>query len=340
MSFLDRLRFRPRRGPLGPDGLLASDLWLDQPDAHRRIARRLRRGEIDAQQAESLRHFTDRGYLIFSPGFDPATYAAFDDAVERLWLDRPDDVAYAYHSPLTRFSDARPEHRRPSYRIADLHTFCDAALALYLDRRIFDVLELIFGEPAVATQSLYFEWGSQQSLHRDPMHVWMEPPSHLLAAWMALEDIGPHCGPLTYVPGSHRLPYYQFEPGRFVVYNTRDGPEDLAAAASWDRERCAAAGLRPEILTCRRGDILIWHHSLLHGGSPPENPLLTRKSFVVHYTTSATMKRVENGYLDPPAEDCRYLVSERLLRRDGCRGFDSSLHVEAVRRREEKETAC
>ena len=329
MSFLDRLSARRRPdGPLTPDGQLASELWLDQRNAHRRIRKRRRKGEITPERAEQLRHFTDKGYLILSLDLDDEIYGVIDEAVERLWRERPDDIAYAFHSLLTRFSDADPEHRKPSCRIADLHSVCDAARRLYLHSEIFEMIDLIFGEPTVATQSLYFQWGSQQGLHRDPVYVQMSPPSHLAAAWIALEDIGPDCGPLVYVPGSHRLPYYQFAPGRYLFDHALDGDDELKASQAWDERKCREAGLELEVLTCKRGDVLIWHHSLLHGGSYPTNPALTRKSFVVHYSTLASMPRVMNSYVRP-GEDPEILLSETLLERDGCRGFDSPLHVHA-----------
>ncbi len=329
MSFLDRFSTqRPSDGPLNPDGQLASELWLDQPGAYRRIRKRRRKGEITPERAEQLRHFADRGYLILSLDLGDDVYAAIDEAVERLWRERPDDVAYAYHSLLTRFSDADPEHRKPSCRIADLHTYCDAARRLYLHPEIFEVIDLIFEQPSVATQSLYFEWGSQQGLHRDPVYVQMTPPSHLAAAWIALEDIGPDCGPLVYVPGSHRLPYYQFAPGRYLFDHALDGDDELKAAQAWDERHCRDAGLELETLTCKRGDVLIWHHSLLHGGSYPVDPPPTRKSFVVHFSTLASMPRVMNSYVRPGA-DPEIFTSETILERDGCHGFDSPLHVHA-----------
>jgi hypothetical protein len=323
-------RKHPEQQFLTSDGLLASDLWLDQPDAHQRIDRRLGAGEIDGEQAENLRDFVDKGYMVIPLSVDPAVFGGVEAAVERLWRDKADDVAYAYHSQLRPFTCAQPEHRKPSYRIADLHTYSDEALALYLNREVFDYLELIFGEPVIATQSLCFEWGSQQPLHRDPVYVRMTPPSHLLAAWIALEDIGPDCGPLIYLPGSHRLPYYQYEPGRYTFDFGKDGDKETLASQEWDRKKCAGAGLELETLTCKRGDVLIWHHSLLHGGSYPTDPGLTRKSFVVHYSTTASMKQVLNSYLFPTpdgGETPHVMSSDRVLERDGCRGFDSPLHV-------------
>ncbi|MEM7349801.1 MAG: phytanoyl-CoA dioxygenase family protein [Acidobacteriota bacterium] len=334
MSFLDFLSPRRPSGPLSPDGRLWSDLWLDQRDAKRKIARRVRRGELDSQRAEQLRHYAERGYLVLSLDLDDEIYAQIERDVESLWHEQPEHVAYAYHSLLTPFCDADMDHRKPSCRIADLHTWSETALGLFLHRQIFDLIDEIFGETSIATQSLYFEWGSQQGLHRDPVYVNMTPPYHLAAAWVALEDIGPDCGPLIYYPGSHRLPYYQFAPGRYQFDHSTDGDVELAASQAWDERHVREAGLECEQLTCRRGDVLIWHHSLLHGGARPKDPSLTRKSFVVHYTTRASMPQVLNSYVFPEDEAPRVLSSDKVMVRDGCHGFDSPLNVHAKRTHE------
>jgi hypothetical protein len=256
-------------GDLRPDGLLASDLWLDREDAPAEIARRLERGEIDEREAAHLETFWRDGYFVFPLEVDGGLFAALDRDVDRLWEEQPPWVAYAYGSLLTRFSGGDGDKRLPASRIADLHEFSSAALELYLQPRLFRYVELILGEPALATQSLYFQWGSQQALHRDPIHVRMTPPTHLVAAWIALEDIQPGCGELRYVPGSHRLPYYELAPGRYTFDHTTDTQEQILAGQQWDLERCAEAGLEPVPLRCRRGECLVWHHSLLHGGSYP-----------------------------------------------------------------------
>src|SRR6185295_12281770 len=246
----------PPAGPLAADGQLASDLWIDRPDAAERLAGMRSRGEVTAEEADRLRHFIERGYLTFSLGALEAEAQALADDVERAWRDKPADLAYAWQGPLRSFAYAdRARDRRPSYRIADLHSHSESALALYLNPAIFRMIELALGSPAVATQSLAFEWGSQQGLHRDPVFVQTQPPSHLIAAWFALEDVDPESGPLVYVPGSHRLPYYQFEPGQFLFDQSRYGPNEAEAMAAFDRARCAAAGLEAEPLLCPRGTV-------------------------------------------------------------------------------------
>lgn len=315
------------------DGLLASDLWLDRPDAPREIARRRDRGELTPAEAENLEKFWRDGFFVFRPQVDEQLYAELDADVERLWREQPPWMTFAYHSLLTRFAGGDEPNRQPSSRIADLHEFSTPALELYLHPEMFRYVELILGEPAIATQSLYFQWGSQQALHRDPIHVRMTPPAHLVATWTALEDIRPGSGELHYVPGSHRLPYFAFEPGRYVFDHRKDPTARAREGELWDLERCRAAGLEVVPLRCRRGECLIWHHSLLHGGSPLTDPSLTRKSFVVHYTSRANMPATRNSYVDrfaqaaegegAPPTRIYHSRRQHLLR--GCHGFVSPL---------------
>jgi len=86
-----------------------------------------------------------------------------------------------------------------------------------------------------------------------------------------------------------------------VLDHKLDSQEQVLAGQQWDLDRCAEAGLEPVPLRCNRGECLIWHHSLLHGGSYPTGDHLTRKSFVVHYTSRAHMQATQNTYIDPYA---------------------------------------
>jgi hypothetical protein len=289
------------RHGLGADGLLESDLWLDRPDAPEEIARRRAAGRISEEEAAHLEHFWRHGYFTFELDLDAGLCDAIDADVERLWREQPPWMAFAYHSLLTRFSGDDREKRKPSSRIADLHEYSTPALELYLHPRLHRYVELVLERPALATQSLYFQWGSQQALHRDPIHVRMNPPSHLVASWVALEDIRPGSGELQYVAGSHRLPYFEFEPGRYFFDHKKDAPERAREAERWDLERCREKSLAPQPFHPKRGECLIWHHSLLHGGAELVDPTLTRKSFVVHYTSRPNMPATMNTYLDPYA---------------------------------------
>jgi phytanoyl-CoA hydroxylase len=91
-----------------------------------------------------------------------------------------------------------------------------------------------------------------------------------------------------YWVGSHELDDFLYDGGYKSVAEAQriNGPGSLGQqvgehVASLGR-RAAEAGLRNERFAARRGDVLIWHADLVHGGNPVSNDI-TRKSVVTHY---------------------------------------------------------
>jgi ectoine hydroxylase-related dioxygenase (phytanoyl-CoA dioxygenase family) len=152
-------------------------------------------------------------------------------------------------------------------------------------------------------------------------------PGRLLAAWIALEDISPDSGALIYIPGSHRLPYYEFRPFFYEFDASTMGAAEIAAATAFDDEQARRHGLEPRIFTARRGEVLLWHGSLRHGGAPVRDPRLTRKSLVVHYSTHKTYPVRAITVFDQidGAEIPRIMETREVLEQDGCRGFDNPM---------------
>ena len=307
--------------------LVQSALWLDQPDAHDRIDARRAAGVISATEAELLHGFVDNGFMTISLGLDQAFCDALDDEIAGLWERRPTDLAVSpFSSSPIAFPDYDGPVRQRGYRLPDLHGHSDLAMDLYLHPALFRLVELVFDEPALAFQSLYFEHGSTQGLHRDPMFVATRPVSNLCAAWIALEDITEDSGPLSYVPGSHRLPWFEFAPGT-VVCGQNVSRQKRAEFAIWQQAQMREKGLRRQAFTCKRGDVFIWHGGLVHGGEEIQNPERTRKSFVVHYSTAAdyTSRTARMQVCD--GEELRMVArrTETIVEREGARGLDSPL---------------
>jgi hypothetical protein len=316
----------------GGSGLLElqSDLWLDQPDAHERIEERVSSGRVSEAEAVLLHGFVDEGYMKFPLALDEDFCAGFEADVARLWQERPGDLAVSPPGPdgPMAFSDYDGPVRVPGYRIPDLHSHSEHALEMYLHAPIFRMIELIYDQPAIAFQSLYFEYGSGQALHRDPMFVVTDPPTHLLASWVALEDVTPTSGPLAYVPKSHRWPWFEFDEGT-VVCGGGVPPSKRKEHAEWTRAMIREQQLEVLPFTCRRGDAFIWHAGLLHGGSPIDDAEQTRRSFVVHYCTAANKKsrtarmRVRDG----EGWDRTSRTTESVIERDHGRGLDNPLRT-------------
>jgi phytanoyl-CoA hydroxylase len=311
-------------------------IWLDEGDAERRIAARAAAGELSAEEAANLRKFAADGYLILRLGLSAADAAAVDRDVDALWQSRPADVAFAYDSPPRRFSEAvAARDRRPRYRIHELQWASDVAMRLYLEPTLHRYASLILGEKAIATQSLYFEYGSQQALHRDSVVVPTPEFGRLVAAWIALEDIAEESGPLMYVPGSHRLPFYEFGPRQYLYDASRHSGADVDAAMAFYRAQLDEAGLSVEHFCARRGEVLIWHSALSHGGSPPSVPERTRKSFVVHFSALSshpTRYSAVSEVVDGVGGETVFSTSET-VERGGALGFTNPLRGEMLYRR-------
>ena len=301
------------------------ELWLDKDDAEERIAQRR---DLTSNEAEDLAKYARDGYFITRIDLSASDAAQIDSEVNRLWREKPASVAFAYDSPPLRFSTANEAaQRRPRYRIHDMHSFSPRARSLYVHPQLVRYASLILGEQAVATQSLYFEFGSQQALHRDSIVVPTPVFGRLLASWIALEDIDPRSGALMYVPGSQKIPFYEFEAGQYMFDGRRMGGDQAVAAMRYHDEESARRGLAPKLFEAKRGDVLIWHSALLHGGGPVSDEKLTRKSFVVHYSTLRQHPSREIAVVEDGKE---WIWSTRQLL-DG-RGFDNPLNGELAYR--------
>jgi ectoine hydroxylase-related dioxygenase (phytanoyl-CoA dioxygenase family) len=311
-------------------------IWLDAPDAKQRIAARAGARELSAEEEASLGKFAEDGYFILPIEISAADAAAIDRDVDALWETRPENVAFAYDSPPRRFSEAIPaEHRKPRYRIHELHSASETALRLYLDPKIHRYASLILGETAVATQSLYFEYGSQQALHRDSVVVPTPQFGRLVAAWIALEDIAPESGPLMYVPGSQRLPFYEFAPGQHIYNPSAHTAADVETAMAFYAAGLERSRLPVEQFAARRGEVLIWHSALTHGGAQPAEPERTRKSLVVHFSTlrsHPTRECAVSEAVDGVAGESVFSTSE-IYERDGAFGFANPLDGRLLYRR-------
>jgi ectoine hydroxylase-related dioxygenase (phytanoyl-CoA dioxygenase family) len=144
------------------------------------------------------------------------------------------------------------------------------------------LLSAVYGRRAFPFQTLNFQRGSQQDVHADTIHFHSEPGGFMCGVWIALEDIEPGCGPLTYYPGSHKLPVMTM---RGAGVNRPDpGPDDyvrhyLPAIAN----RLESGGFAAQEALLKKGQALVWVANLSHGGSAIARPDSTRRSLVVHF---------------------------------------------------------
>ena len=158
-----------------------------------------------------------------------------------------------------------------------------AVRSLALQPAVLDLLRHVYGREPFAFQTLNFAVGSEQPYHSDAVHFHSQPQGFMCGVWIPLDDVEPDSGPLIYFPGSHRLDYHSA--GSLGL-----SPEQVAAEphpqrffeSVWQRD-VGLHGLQAEQFLPRRGEVLIWHANLLHGGAPVLNRQARRWSQVVHY---------------------------------------------------------
>jgi phytanoyl-CoA hydroxylase len=132
-------------------------------------------------------------------------------------------------------------------------------------------------------QSINFLMGSQQKTHSDSIHMTTFPEGGLIAIWIALEDIDESNGALHYYPGSHTLPYYlnkDYNNEGTALFLGNSGYHQYEQML---QDKVKELQLEKKIFRAKKGDMLIWHANLLHGGESHPDRSKTRKSMVFHY---------------------------------------------------------
>jgi hypothetical protein len=236
--------------------------WLDRPGAREALADHPDFKKFDPVTQAKLERWVDEGFLILEGHLTSGQVDEVNAEIQRLF----DEGVVKYHPLSPRVMNAF-EHSR-------------AIDAVVEDPELLRLLSFILGRQAVLFQTINFFTGSQQAAHSDSFHMTTEPPGYLTAIWIALENVEPGSGPLFYYPGSHRLPYVMTEDlgERRADEQSKEDSYSRRIAELIDER-----GIEPVEFYARKGDLLIWHANLLHGGRGIEREGATRKSLVAHY---------------------------------------------------------
>jgi hypothetical protein len=254
VNLLRRIKLRFRQD------LRFDPLWIDDGAAEAALGRL---GEDWMRQAAAA--LRDDGLAVLPGLIAPALCETLCDDFQRY--ARASTAAGPYR-------DDRGLHER----LASFHLVSPAAQTIAQDERLVRLLTALLGESPSIVSSLFFEKGSTQAIHRDTPWFFTNPLNHYFGVWTALEDVHPDAGPLTYFKGGHKVaPDRQLRDQRV--------PRDAYFARIVDA--CFAAGLERVELCPRRGDVVIWHPQLPHGGAARRDPARSRRSMVVHYKAAS-----------------------------------------------------
>ncbi|MBU6341122.1 MAG: phytanoyl-CoA dioxygenase family protein [Bacteroidetes bacterium] len=242
--------------------------WIDQPDALQKMPQQYGWNQLPNYFQDKVPHFIESGYMILEGFFSSESIHALNTEIDQLLQAGKTDFNYTGKKIFNLFRQSA---------VADLQFFRNPTMLQYL--------QFLLGKPILPFQTLNFTLGSEQRAHSDFIHMSTEPQGYLIATWIALEDVTPDSGPLFYYPGSHRLPYLttQHYPSGNTFFTI--GSESNKRYEDAIEAQIAQYKLEKQFFLPKKGDVLIWHANLLHGGSPILRAGATRKSMVCHYFT-------------------------------------------------------
>lgn len=144
---------------------------------------------------------------------------------------------------------------------------------------VIEILRDLYELEPFPFQTLNFDKSPGINLHSDTIHFHTDPPGLMCGVWIALENVTMNNGPLVYYPGSHLLPIITLESINLSP-STDSWLSNLGKYSVYlDKKN---GHMNSEILTCKRGTMLIWHANLMHRSLAPKDGT-TRASQVTHY---------------------------------------------------------
>ena len=194
------------------------------------------------------------------------------DQLEPVWLSK--------NAPkgILNFEIQDRNLKNGSNRLQDLWTVIPEVRELAINSYILNILEFLFDDKPRPFQTLNFPVGTQQSVDSDALHFNSKPFGKMCGVWIALEDIEPSSGPLFYYPKSHLLP--ELSEGLLGFMPVSDNYSKVIEY--WEKQIEINKYERTQAIL-KKGQVIIWHGNLLHGGMPRNDSFTTRHSQVTHY---------------------------------------------------------
>lgn len=260
------------------------DLWPLRKGNDARLSEAVSTGLMSGSEAQRIAAFSRDGYTIFEGCIEPELVDALRADIERI-AEHPGCFVITDHRNGRPYGYSTASFDR--YESAfDLYVNFESARRICFHPTILRFMNLVFETTPLAFQQLLFQRSNQHPIHQDTAYVCLEEPLQMVASWIALEDVVPGRGELTYYEGSHRIPHHFFRDGskRFSP-----GVDDEEAARRHIRAEAERLGCAKRDFIAKKGDVLVWAADLAHGSNPRTRPdEETRTSLVTHYCPAST----------------------------------------------------
>lgn len=177
------------------------------------------------------------------------------------------------NDPLARYPRMMHPHKHDDKPVGPL------ARRYMTDPRLQPILADLFGEEPFAVQSMFYfkpPGARGQDLHQDNFYLRVKPGT-CMAAWVAVDDADAGNGGMMCVPQTAMLDIACPEPSDPSVSFTTEHVEP-------------PAGLEPQMMQLKAGDVLFFNGSVIHGSTPNTSADRFRRSLIFHYVPASTVE--------------------------------------------------
>ena len=253
---------------------------------------------------ENLRQqYLDNGYVII-PNLIPST-KIFNLLKSLEKVKRKDCLYYSQSEHNWRFLKSNlDQHKLIEASFENFTNLIWAKELSKLGRQILqskeinEILKKLSGENKFCMwQNMLFDKSTGTLDHLDTYYLDTDPMGSLIAAWIALEDINGEGGSFHVFPGSHK------QTSKEWINKTHEN------YVYWCKE-LASKFKRKEVLI-KKGDVLFWHPSLLHGSSNQKIKGKSRKSLTAHYYPINFLKGGQGKNSDVDSYEYKNKLSKR-----------------------------
>lgn len=234
-----------------------------------------------------------RNWSVNDNVFNETGLIKFDSLIPKELCDQAIIEYEQFQELLTRSNIKNCDNRGRNYRVNNLHSYSDSLLKIGTNKELHHAATKFFNRRSGVYTSLTYKHGSQQAAHIDTPFFWTTPFNYFVGVWVALEDVTIDAGPLFYYPGSH------------LLFNSREELFDLFKFSNGKLDKFfenikleVEKKIKKEFAIINKGDVVMWHPGMLHGGQFAEVQKLTRYSAVFHFTADGINPRTEKRFLE------------------------------------------
>lgn len=230
-------------------------------------------GSVPALTKEQLEQFEKEGYVLVKSLFSQEDV----ETLKALFEEIANTTVPGHFEPDFEAGSEDPLKRYP--RVMHPHRFNETAKRYMLHPPVMAVLKELYGEEALAAQSMYYYKppGSRgQALHQDNFYLKVEPGT-CIAAWTAIDRVDPDNGGLLVVPKTQNH--------EIVCPDKADERESFTTHFVRPPE-----GMKPIPVVMEPGDTLFFNGNLIHGSYRNKTKDRFRRSFICHYANESASR--------------------------------------------------